>query len=120
MITYKYKGQSYAVEHALRNAIWNDDRKILPKILTTEDWAQHGVEVKEVESVLTEEQASRQVRTKRDYLLSVSDYYVMPDYPSTEEGLTKVKAYRQALRDITKQESFPVDVVWPTKPSVLG
>ena len=26
------------------------------------------------------------------------------------------QAYRQALRDLTKQEGFPQNVVWPTKP----
>lgn len=60
-----------------------------------------------------------QIRTQRDYLLSACDYLFMDDYPITEEELTEVKAYRQALRDITEQEGFPTEVVWPEKPSIL-
>ena len=39
--------------------------------------------------------------------------------PSTEEGLTEVKTYRQTLRDITTQETFPDSVTWPDTPAVL-
>ena len=49
-----------------------------------------------------------------------SDWYVMPDYPAKGEDLTVVKTYRQNLRDISKQDGFPSDIVWPTKPAVLG
>lgn len=63
--------------------------------------------------------ADQRAREKRNALLSESDYYVMPDYPSTDEGLLAVMAYRQALRDISKQEGFPEKIEWPDKPSVL-
>ena len=66
------------------------------------------------------EELAKQARMKRDNLLARCDYYVMPDYPSTEGGLAEVKAYRQALRDITKQEGFPSEIVWPVKPAELG
>ena len=39
--------------------------------------------------------------------------------PSTEKGLTEVKTYRQTLRDITTQETFPDSVTWPETPAVL-
>ena len=63
--------------------------------------------------------ADQRAREKRNALLAETDYYVMPDYPSTDEGLLAVMAYRQALRDISKQESFPEKIEWPDKPSVL-
>lgn len=117
---YLYKGVEYKSERELRKAIFEKERKAFAKCETEADWAKHNVEVKEVTSVVTEEQMARKVRFQRDRLLSACDYYVMPDYPSTEEGLTKVKAYRQALRDITQQDGFPYQIDWPVKPSVLG
>lgn len=54
-----------------------------------------------------------EVRAKRDYLISQTDFLLQPDYPISAADLEKVKAYRQALRDIPEQEGFPNDVVWP-------
>lgn len=119
MKVYVYKGAEYRNERQLREAIFKAERKAFAKCETENDWARHSVEIREVEQVLTEEQLARQARTKRDRLLSACDYYVMPDYPATEEGLAEVKAYRQALRDITKQEDFPFDIVWPDYPNAL-
>lgn len=65
-------------------------------------------------------EAERMARSKRDALLSESDYYLQPDYPSTEEGLNAVKAYRSALRDVPQQEAFPLSIEWPSKPDVLN
>ena len=64
-------------------------------------------------------EAEQMARSKRDALLSESDYYLQPDYPSTEEGLNAVKAYRSALRDVPQQEGFPLSIEWPAKPDVL-
>lgn len=116
---YLYKGVEYKSERELRKAIFEQERKVFGKPKTMQEWAEFCVEPFEVKSVVTEEQLARDIRYKRDTLLSKSDYYVMPDYPSTEEELAKVKAYRQALRDITKQPGFPKMVTWPDKPSVL-
>lgn len=64
------------------------------------------------------EQKAQGVRAKRDYLLTKTDYLVSGDYPISEQDLAKVKAYRQALRDVPAQEGFPEQVVWPELPSV--
>lgn len=53
------------------------------------------------------------IRRKRNKLLKDSDKYMLADFPISEEQRTKVLEYRQALRDITKQESFPVCVIFP-------
>ena len=119
MKVYVYKGAEYYSERQLREAIFKAERKVFAKCESEKDWAKHSVEVREVEQVLTEEQLARQARFQRDYLLKACDYYVMPDYPSTEECLVEVKAYRQALRDVTKQDGFPFDIEWPVKPNVL-
>ena len=59
------------------------------------------------------------VRSERDRRLAETDYYMMPDYPSDPNNIEEMKAYRQALRDVPKQEGFPMDVRWPDVPKFL-
>lgn len=59
------------------------------------------------------------IRDKRDRLIGETDYYLMPDYPSNPQNLEELKVYRQALRDVPKQEGFPRDVRWPDVPKFL-
>lgn len=62
-------------------------------------------------------EAERQrIRRERDQLLKATDYIVLPDYPMDDKS--EWETYRQELRDITEQEGFPDDVVWPEKPEV--
>lgn len=56
------------------------------------------------------------IRTKRNLLLAETDYFLMPDYPISKEYLEQVKNYRQQLRDITEQDEFPENVVFPDFP----
>lgn len=58
------------------------------------------------------------IRSKRNSLLAETDYFLMSDYPISEEYLEKVKEYRQQLRDLTKQENFPQHVVFPDFPKI--
>lgn len=58
------------------------------------------------------------IRSKRNSLLAETDYFLMPDYPISEEDLKKVKEYRQQLRDITKQKNFPSSVIFPEFPKL--
>lgn len=58
------------------------------------------------------------VIAKRNQLLLESDY---TEFPSTQANLSDEKKaawaqYRQDLRDLTAQESFPWDPTWPVKP----
>lgn len=62
---------------------------------------------------------AKAIRDKRDNLIGETDYYLMPDYPSNPQNLEELKVYRQALRDISKQEGFPRDVRWPDVPKFL-
>lgn len=50
-----------------------------------------------------------EVRAKRNQLLAETDYTCLAD----RQPSATVIAYRQALRDLTKQEGFPYAVVWP-------
>jgi hypothetical protein len=54
-----------------------------------------------------------EVRQQRNELLSACDWTQLPDSPADHEAWA---TYRQALRDVTAQEGFPWDVVWPEMP----
>lgn len=67
----------------------------------------------------TVEEAAERVRRERDIKIAETDYYMMPDYPSDPNNIEEMKVYRQALRDITKQEGFPSKFTWPDVPKFL-
>lgn len=58
-------------------------------------------------------------RSERDRRIAETDWYMMPDYPSDPNNIEEMKVYRQALRDITKQEGFPSKFTWPDVPKFL-
>lgn len=120
MKVYLYKDIEYKTERAVRKAIFESSRIAFPNITNDNEWKYYGVEVIEVTVPSpTEEELAKQVRAKRDSLLRKSDFYMLSDYPSTEGGLERVKAYRQALRDISDDIGFPGNVTWPTEPEEL-
>lgn len=57
-----------------------------------------------------------QIRTKRNELLTESDFAVLPDSPFTAEQRAAWAIYRQALRDVPQQEGFPFNVIFPEIP----
>jgi hypothetical protein len=81
-------------------------------------WSVEKIPEKTEEEKLAE--AEEQIRSKRDSLISDTDYLLMDDYPISSEDLEAVKAYRTALRDVPQQEGFPYDVVWPELPTILA
>ena len=54
-------------------------------------------------------------RAKRNQLLADSDWTQMNDSPLSNEDKTSWATYRQSLRDITADESWP-DVTFPDTP----
>lgn len=58
----------------------------------------------------------KDVRVKRNLLIAATDYAMMPDYPISTDSLAAFTAYRQELRDITRQEGFPGAITWPIIP----
>lgn len=69
-----------------------------------------------LQAAMTEDMhnAAAQARVQRNQLLVDTDYLLAADYPIAPDRLTVVKAYRQALRDISAQAGWPYDIVWPT------
>ena len=53
------------------------------------------------------------VRQQRNLLLAESDWTQVIDAPVNKDVWA---AYRQSLRDTTKQSGFPVNLEWPVKP----
>lgn len=121
MIRYTYKDKKYTSMYTLRKAIWDNDRTIFGD-LTAELKTRFSITEEEYnpEDEWTDDQWADRVRRKRDSLISGTDYYILPDYPSTPDGIEAVKQYRQDLRDITLQSGFPRNVQWPSLPSALS
>jgi hypothetical protein len=58
------------------------------------------------------ERALSSLRSKRNQLLTETDYLALADVTLTDE----MRAYRQALRDLPTNTEDPANPVWPTKP----
>ena len=56
------------------------------------------------------------LRAERDRLLAACDWVVVKAQEAGEAVPAAWATYRQALRDITSQDSFPYNVIFPTKP----
>jgi len=55
------------------------------------------------------------VKIERARKLWASDWTQLPDAPEAKRA--EWATYRQDLRDITKQEGFPLEVEWPIEPT---
>lgn len=121
MKRYIYKTEKFTSEYALRQAVFKHERLAFGK-LTSEFMKEHEITEEEYDprDEWTDDRWAEMVRRKRDSLISGTDYYILPDYPSTPDGIEAVKQYRQELRDITLQSGFPRNVQWPSLPSVLS
>ena len=71
----------------------------------------------ETEKIAATEAKANDVRIERKYTLMDCDWTQLPDVILSEEKKIEWNIYRQALRDVSLQEGFPWDVVWPTPPS---
>lgn len=68
----------------------------------------------EYKSIKDQEQATN-VRQSRDQLLKDTDWVAIKAFETDTPMTSEWKNYRQALRDISKQDGFPWTVDWPTK-----
>ncbi len=66
--------------------------------------------------VLEDDVLAERIREKRNSLLLQTDYLMVNDYPIT--NVNEMKQYRQGLRDITKQSTFPHSVQWSEMPQI--
>ncbi len=53
------------------------------------------------------------LRARRDYLLSLTDFHAFSDTPNMTSAMT---TYRQALRDLPANTADPFNVTWPSNP----
>ena len=67
----------------------------------------------EAKDALDAQQATS-VRAERTKKLAETDWTQLTDAPVNSAAWG---TYRQALRDVTAQETFPWDITWPTKPT---
>lgn len=75
------------------------------------------VPLTEEEQAIVMSEANNAYRRDRENRLLMTDHIMFSDTaPPTQEMLD----YRQALRDITSQDGFPVGVEWPEAPSNQG
>jgi hypothetical protein len=77
--------------------------------LTAEEIAEREAYARDVLPV----ELMKELRTKRDQLLSETDYLGLPDLGGFSAEMT---AYRQALRDLPANTTDPANPVWPTTP----
>lgn len=56
------------------------------------------------------------IRSQRDSLLQKSDWTQMSDVPLLPSDKLKWMIYRNELRNITLQPTFPDSVIWPSAP----
>lgn len=78
---------------------------------TPEQEAQRDAEIAAWEAGESDRKAEA-IRTERNKLLSETDWRASSDLVLSDSW----KSYRQELRDITSQPTFPDEVIWPTKP----
>lgn len=64
------------------------------------------------------EAAAADVRSKRNKLLAASDKFMLSDFPILRDELNLIIDYRQSLRDISKQDGFPLNINWPPLPVI--
>jgi len=123
--TFDEKGRSVAISNAIPEGE-ESNYHLVPDdvhgtILVKDGKKIRELSAKEIEAILAEITAntlSMQVRAKRDRLLAEADVLTQLDRWEgySEAKKKKITAYKQGLRDITKQKGFPKDVTFPEMP----
>lgn len=67
-----------------------------------------------VEHVRSDDELAKEIRVKRNILLSQSDWTQLQDAKLADEQRQIWQNYRQLLRDIPQQINFPKQVAWPS------
>lgn len=103
--------------------LWKDHDSATQKLVSSDPYIEDGkvytvqVAYKTQNELDVEIQVkASKIRSQRNQLLLSSDWTQLAD--STVDK-TAWATYRQALRDITKQEGFPENVTWPNDPTVM-
>lgn len=75
------------------------------------------LEAEKLANPQTDSDLAKAIRHKRTLLIQQSDWTQMPDAPLTKTEKESWKLYRQDLRNITDQSTFPKSVTWPKAPN---
>lgn len=67
---------------------------------------------------MTEEECWINIRDKRESILKLCDWTVLPDSPLTSAKKTAWKNYRQQLRDLPTSNTNPFNIDFPSEPSL--
>lgn len=96
------------------------NKLVFPYVLKANEYI--NLKAKQPLDTNNEELCAKNIRAVRNRLLKDTDYVMLEDSQVSPEMLTKVKAYRQSLRDITKKAGFPwtgtptANIPWPKNP----
>ncbi len=94
-----------------------------PKVTVTQEVWQQALEINAnkyvngnfvFEDLRTDEQKAVDIREQRDWLLNECDWTQASDIPQATKD--SWATYRQLLRDVPQQDTFPTSVTFPTKP----
>ena len=99
-----YDQRTQYVEHSTSPSLVND-----VYVLTTSIHSKNSDQLAKYDSAL-----ASQARNERNKLLSDTDWTQYKDIDETVSS--RYTQYRQALRDLTSQSGFPLNITWPTKP----
>lgn len=89
--------------------------EIVDKPIKQNNYSEFNWQTKQWEDNL--EIAKQQALTKRQQLLSASDWTDTVSAQTRLTNYTEWQTYRQALRDIPQQTGYPIDIVWPITPT---
>jgi len=65
----------------------------------------------------SEDELASRVRAERNQLLANSDWTQLQDSPLNADAKLAWQLYRETLRMIPQQESFPWEIQWPPEPT---
>jgi hypothetical protein len=109
----------YRVFPSIKPEIDSNTQKLLEDSPRYDDESEQWIETWKVIDLTPEEKeakyqgAAAEVKSKRNDLLSKSDWTQLPDSGADKQQWA---VYRQALREVSSQAGFPFNVVWPSKP----
>lgn len=111
-----------AANGAVKVSVFREHNRATQKLVPCDPVVENGFAyVVAVENKTEEEIAAdvaskaAKVRAQRDQLIAQSDWMVIRAQETNTQVAEEWVTYRQALRDISSQESFP-NVIWPVSP----
>ena len=106
-----------AANNALGVTVWKQHDKATQKLISVAPYIEDNqvftvavIDKTEEDIAQDSLNTANEVRAKRNQLLVQSDWTQVADVPVDKAAWA---TYRQELRDITIQQNFPLEVIWP-------